>query len=178
MPLKVFEKVLDYPFLWKVVCGHHFGEPLLHPHIMEIAALCRQCGLGFGFSTNAEKLDIGKFTGLLQAGLTWLKISFHSPHGLAIYDKLKKLFPDFLLLASELDNKHDWAGQVRGIKDSIPGSHSGDCIFHAYNLSVVSAQAEVLACCMDAHGASSIGSIFQWNTEEFSQLKNDTNKTK
>lgn len=171
MDIKIVEKILDFPFMWDIVGGHHFGEPLLHPDILKVAALCRSKGLGFGFSTNAELLTVELFRKLVDSGLTWLKISFHTAKGRSMYDSLKDLFPDFALFSSDLEVKHDWAGLVNG-EGLSPGAGEGDCIFHRYNLGVVSAQGEVLSCCMDAHGVSSIGSIFDFSPAEFLSLKN------
>jgi hypothetical protein len=171
MGIETVRRTLDFPFLWNVVCGHHFGEPLLHPHILDIARLCREKGLGFGFSTNAELLTPEFFERLLDAGLTWLKISFHSPAGKTHYRRIKSLFPDFMLLTSDLEVKHDWAGQVGGgsLKRGRP---SGDCVFHRYDLCAISAQGEILSCCMDAHGESAIGSLLDFTPGQFVSLEN------
>jgi hypothetical protein len=171
MSIEAAEKALNFPFLWNVVCGHHFGEPLLHPDILEIARICKQKGLGFGFSTNAELLTVEVFERLLYSGLTWLKISFHTPKGRSLYQSIKKRFPHFVLLASDLEVKHNWAGLVEG-NGLKSGKARGDCIFHRYNIGVVSAQGEVLSCCMDAHGMSSIGSLFDFTPEQFISLEN------
>jgi hypothetical protein len=171
MRIETVERILGFPFLWNVVCGHHFGEPLLHPHILEIARLCREKGLGFGFSTNAELLTPEFFERLLDAGLTWMKISFHTPKGESLYETIKRRFPGFVLLASDLEVKHDWAGLVAGAGLKRGGA-GGDCIFHRYDLGVVSAQGEVLSCCMDAHGKSSIGPLLDFTPERFISLEN------
>jgi len=172
MPLNTVERVLDYPFIENIVCGHHFGEPLLHPDILEIADICRRKGLAFGFSTNAVVLTIESFRELVEAGLSWLKISFHAAKGRAMYSLIRQQFPDFILLTSDLKLKHDWAGLVEG-EGLDKGRGKGACLFHRYNLGVISAQAEVLSCCMDAEGISSIGSVFDFTPGAFLAYKND-----
>ncbi len=172
MPLAVFEKVLDYPIGMEVVIGHMLGEAFLHPDLHKIVRLCQERGLAFGFSTNTLLLDLAELERLVDAGLSWLVISFHTPQAQVWVDAIKQAFPELPLITSQLEIKHDWAGQVHS-KRAKNIQKPGDCIFHAYNFATITAQAEIFACCMDANGKSSLGSLFNYSPEEFALLNND-----
>lgn len=174
MPLEVFERILEYPMMFDIVCAHNFGEPLLYPDLLKAASMSRDRGLSFGFSTNAVLLDMDVLAGLVEAGLRWIKISFHFDKGRRLLEEAQRRFPGIAVIASELQDKHDFAGQVggEGLRDRAehPG---GECLFRKYDLAVISSQAEVLACCIDAEGMSSLGPVFQWTPQEFSRLQNN-----
>lgn len=65
------------------------GEPLLHPHIVEMVSYAKVRGVkDIAFLTNAERLNLKLTEELVRAGLDWISISFD---GLAeIYDKIRK----------------------------------------------------------------------------------------
>lgn len=184
MPIKVFQRVIDYSFMFNLACGHHFGEPLLHPELLYIAEKLRERELLFGFSTNAEILTLQKLDELIKAGLSWIKISFHSENSRKMFRKIKERYPALPLLASTLDDIHDWAGQV-DIKEKSGGktltiagttgtiSSKADCVFHVKNLGVIDSRGRILACCMDAHGISAMGSVYDINGKDFLEIKND-----
>lgn len=182
MSKELFDKILNYPFMLNIACGHHFGEPLLHPDLLYIAEKCRDKGLFFGFSTNGELLTIPKLDDLIKAGLSWIKISFHTNYSINLFKKIKERYPLLPVLISELKELHDWAGQVdiegknRRIKTNkvIDQSKQIDCIFHKKNLAVIDSRGDILACCMDAHGTSDMGSVFNITKDSFMRMKNDS----
>jgi AdoMet-dependent heme synthase len=55
----------------------HFGggEPLLHPHLPELAAAAHERGMLFSFSTNGSLLSEGRIQALLAAGLSNIQVS-------------------------------------------------------------------------------------------------------
>lgn len=173
MPLKVFEKALDYPFEMNIVVGHLFGEALLHPDLIRMVQLCQARGLAFGFSTNTLLLEMDYLKKLMDAGLSWLMLSFHCDSAKEWLEKIQTEFPSFPVFTSALENKHDWAGQVNTRNVHSSYLNSGDCIFHTYDLAAISAQGEVLACCLDAEAQSSRGSLFNFSPKTFAILKND-----
>lgn len=172
IPLTLFEKALDYPFGMDVVVGHLFGEALLHPDLLKITQLCHERGLAFGFSTNTLLLNFVQLEQLIRAGLSWLVISFHTPQAKMWVATIQKTFPELPVFTSSLETKHDWAGQVQS--KLVKSFHNqGDCIFHAYNLVTITAQGDILACCLDASGKSRLGSLFDYSPQEFALLNNE-----
>ncbi|HAI69045.1 MAG TPA: hypothetical protein DCM38_06355 [Gammaproteobacteria bacterium] len=171
MPLEVFEKTLDYPFWKDVVAGHLFGEALLHPDLIDITRLCYERGLAFGFSTNAVLLEMDYLKKLIDAGLAWIMISFHIPRAKDWVEAIQKAFPKFPVLSSTLEIKHDWAGQVTS-RRVVNYANLGDCIFHTYNLVSISAQGEILPCCIDVEARHSMGSLFDLSPEAFVAKEN------
>jgi hypothetical protein len=170
--LSLFEKALDYPFGMNIVVGHLFGEALLHPELLKITQLCHKRGLAFGFSTNTLLLNLVQLEQLVAAGLSWLVISFHTPQAKMWVDTIQQAFPELPVFTSSLEMKHDWAGQVRSklVKSFI---NQGDCIFHAYHFATITAQGDILACCLDASGKSRLGSLFDYSPQEFALLTNE-----
>jgi|Deesub1362A_J573_1020465.scaffolds.fasta_scaffold00162_49 hypothetical protein len=180
MSREIFDRVVEFPFFFNIACGHHFGEPLLHPDLLYIAERCREKGLFFGFSTNAELLTMDILDDLVKAGLSWIKISFHTERAERIYREIIDRYPMLPVLTSELDYIHDWAGQVdvsrvhsKHIYSSSEDSGSGDCIFHVEDLCVIDSEGRILACCMDAHGVSTMATITDMTEVEFMNMKNN-----
>ena len=179
MPLSVFEKVLDYPMALNGVAGHLFGEAFLHPDLLEMTKMCKEKGLDFGFSTNTLLLDLNIMEQLIDAGLTWIVISYHVPKAGQIETMVKQAFPDLPVYNNILEAKHDWAGQVdystkNNVRQNVQQAQAveGDCIFHEYDFATVSAQGELYACCIDAEGVSSFGSLFEYSPEAIRELYN------
>ena len=201
MSRELFDRVIEYPFMFNIACGHHFGEPLLHPELLYMAKKCRDKGLLFGFSTNAEILTLKKLNDLIKAGLSWIKISFHSEYSKKIYREIKQEYPALPLLSSELNELHDWAGQVDidGIASAgpVPRASKGrlsnpskkktirdtetndeltdrnDCIFHRENFGVIDSRGRILACCIDAHGIGDMGTVYDLTKADFVKMENN-----
>jgi len=181
LPLAMYERALDYPFWFDIVIGHLFGEAFLHPDLEKMTELAHNKNLAFGFSTNMRDFDLNYFLKLKEKGLSWLVVSYHIPEAQKWYDYLKEHYPEFPIITSDLEQMHDWAGQIDkdkkgNVKKNVFGTETiaqNDCIFHKYNLVTVSAQGDIYACCLDAEGVSSQGSLFNYSPEEFAQMKND-----
>lgn len=181
MPVELFEKILDYPFWFDILVGHLFGEAFLHPDLDQLTRLAHSRDLAFGFSSNMRDFDINYFNQLKAMGLSWLVISYHIPEAQKWYQYLSEHYPEFPLINSELEQKHNWAGQIdinkkanvkKNVFEDQPEQQT-DCIFHKYDLVTVSAQGDIFACCLDAEGLSNQGSILDHSPEEFAQMKND-----
>lgn len=179
--MKLYEQCLNYPFWHDIIIGHLFGEAFLHPQLEKIVQLSREKKLSFGFSSNMRDFDLDYFNKLLGLGLSWLVISYHIPEAKKWYEKLTQLYPDFPILSNALEKKHSWSGQVNSQKKanikknvlaSNPEQHT-DCIFHRYNLVSISSQGDIYACCLDAEGLSSQGSILDMSVQEFAQKENN-----
>ncbi|MFK5986538.1 MAG: radical SAM protein [Pseudomonadota bacterium] len=181
LSLEMFKQSLNYPFWHDILIGHLFGEAFLHPDLEEMCQLALSKDLAFGFSTNMRDFDLDYFIKLKELGLSWLVISYHIPEAKKWYQRLSKDYPDFPIITSDLEQRHDWAGQVdkdkkgnikKNVFDTKPAAKN-DCIFHKYNLVTISAQGDIYACCLDAEGLSNQGSLFDYNPEEFASKKND-----
>jgi hypothetical protein len=182
MSKALFDRVVDLPFFFNIACGHHFGEPLLHPELLYMAERFRERGLFFGFSTNAELLTVKRLDELIKAGLSWIKISFHTEHARQVYREIIDRYPLLPVLTSELALLHDWAGQVeinevksKAIRKSSEDNSPADCIFHRENLCVVDSEGKIIACCMDVHGDSAVATVKDISPEGFMGMKNDIN---
>jgi sulfatase maturation enzyme AslB (radical SAM superfamily) len=181
MPLNMFIRALDYPHWYDVVIGHLFGEAFLHPDIETMTSIAHSKNLAFGFSTNMRDFNLDDFNKLKEKGLSWMVISYHIPEARKWHKYLTENYPDFPIMTSELEQRHDWAGQIdknkkSNIKKNVFDTQTvakNDCIFHKYDLVTVSSQGDIYACCLDAEGLSNQGSIFNYTPEEFAQLKND-----
>lgn len=181
MPLAMFEQALDYPFWFDIVIGHLFGEAFLHPDLDKMTLLAHSRDLAFGFSSNMRDFDIDYFNQLKAMGLSWLVVSYHIPEAKKWHQYLTEHYPEFPIISSELEQKHNWAGQIdinkkanikKKVFDNQPEEQT-DCIFHKYNLVTVSAQGDIYACCLDAEGLSNQGSLFDYSPEEFAQMENN-----
>jgi len=181
MPLEMYQKALSYPFWYDMLVAHLFGEAFLHPELEKIVSYAHDKDLAFGFSSNMRDFSLEYFNHLRKKGLSFLVISYHIPEAQKWYKYLTKHYPEFPLIANELEQKHDWAGQVdKNIKGNIKKqvadtkpSETSDCIFHKFDLVTISAQGDIYACCLDAEGLSNQGSLFDYSPEEFSNMKND-----
>ncbi len=181
MPMDLYRQALKYPFWFDIVIAHLFGEAFLHPDLNDMTKLAYDKNLSFGFSSNMRDFDLLLFQQLLASGLSWMVISYHIPEAKQWFDKLTQLYPDFPIINSALESKHDWSGQVdkdkkgnikKNVQKMQPDKQT-DCIFHKYNLVTISAQGDIYACCLDAEGLSSQGSLLDYTPEEFAQMDNN-----
>ncbi|MBN2551065.1 MAG: tungsten cofactor oxidoreductase radical SAM maturase [Anaerolineales bacterium] len=83
MSWNTFQAVLDslpaFPNLKRVLIGG-FGEPLMHPRIVEMVQQLHNRGLGVTLTTNGLLLKRGMAETLLHAGLDMLIVSLDSQH--------------------------------------------------------------------------------------------------
>jgi tungsten cofactor oxidoreducase radical SAM maturase len=83
MSTETFQAVLDglraFPNLKRVVIGG-FGEPLMHPKIIEMVTQLHSLGVGVTITTNGLLLDRSISEALLRAGVDTLVLSLDSMH--------------------------------------------------------------------------------------------------
>lgn len=79
MDLKLFKRVIDKAksIGIKYVIPHIWGEPLLHPDIVEMVRYAKKAGMRVEITTNGYLLSPKTSRGLLMAGLDHLIVSFH-----------------------------------------------------------------------------------------------------
>jgi radical SAM protein with 4Fe4S-binding SPASM domain len=77
MDMGLFKKIIDES-KGKVefVYLHLFGEPLIHPHIIDMIKYCKNAGIYTGLATNATLLDEVKSKEIANSGLDFMVISF------------------------------------------------------------------------------------------------------
>jgi len=183
MPIELFGYILNFPIWYNFLPGHLFGEAFLHPDLLEIIDIAKEKGKLFGFSTNALSMSPERLKEVIERGLGWMVISNHIPVALKWYQYIIDTYPNFPVVLRDMENKHDWGGQIEETKskslrktmDSFAPDQSDrkDCIFHYFNLASINAQGEVLACSVDTEGESSMGNIKDFTPEQFAALKND-----
>lgn len=83
MSTQTFQEVLaglrDFPALNRVVFGG-FGEPLMHPNIVEMVSQVHSLGVGVTITTNALLLKRPLAEALLKAGADTIVVSLDSMH--------------------------------------------------------------------------------------------------
>ncbi len=156
MSFDTFKKVIRYyrP-RWQPYCVlflHNFGEPLLHPGIIDFVKYASQNGILTGLSTNLLPMTSELYNGLLDAGLFYLSISKHSSvrdrieKQIATYDLSK--FPSVEI--RERINNHDWAGQVKDSGTKKVRTTSEKCSFETNNDFVILPDGKINTCCVAA----------------------------
>jgi MoaA/NifB/PqqE/SkfB family radical SAM enzyme len=78
MPDEIFGRIVaglgDFPHLQSVMFGG-FGEPTLHPGLLDMIAAVRRCGVRAELTTNGTRLDETMVEGLFRSGLDRLWVS-------------------------------------------------------------------------------------------------------
>lgn len=168
MAWETFEKSID---LLKR-CGqrtaylHNFGEPLLHPDVVEFVRYCDTHGVTASFFTNGVLLNVDILVELANAGLRSLCISEHTKGELR---RVEQLIADGGIPISLADtfrpirrDLHSWGGQVRqhepvlvdvGMRSRQP------CIFERQHAAVVLWDGRVNVCCIDVEGRDTRGMV-------------------
>lgn len=178
----VFRKVVDHmrrasPLNFMIL--HHFGEPLLHPKLAEFVAIAAEAGLNPGFSTNGEQLTPARFEELLDAGLAWMCIAFHTPAGEAAFHRYRDRAREAGLVfwgraLTEQPEPHDPRAMLEyGIEHQLLHSFAGTvapvepepegwrpaCDYLDRDFVCVLHDGRVVPCAMDERGAHVLGSV-------------------
>lgn len=144
------------------ICLHNFGEPLVHPKIVEFVKLTKKYVDNVVFSTNGVLLTRKLAIKLKNAGLTELYLSTHNLRvalsamyncrGLGILKQVRFLF------------FHDWAETA---KNKTILSYlfrltlkNNECCFIKKDWIVILWDGRINSCCIDIEGAGIIGSVF------------------
>lgn len=166
MTRPTFEKSLEL----LLRCGqrtaylHNFGEPLLHPELVDFVARCTQRGVAASFFTNGVLLTRDVLAALARAGLRFLYLSEHTRgEGARVRHLIESGgFPievrdTFRPVRPAL---HDWARQVRA---RPAGPHSsagpGPCLFERERAAVILWDGRVNVCCIDVEGRGVRGAV-------------------
>lgn len=165
------------------------GEPLLHEQLPELISLAREYADDVVINTNCELLTKAKAIKLLDAGLTKITFSYHTPKlknkinnflGLNNVKRNQVAVTTLLLLVpepEEMPNKHDLAKEFRGIdyvevrrphnwdvRDSVEGAvpgitHKKKACWFPREFVSVYWDGRVSACCNDLNGRYILGDM-------------------
>lgn len=168
MTWTIFEKSVEL----LVRCGqrtaylHNFGEPLLHPQVVDFVRHCTDRGVEASFFTNGVLLTDEVMARLADAGLRYLYVSEHTrgearrvgaliaETGLPI--EIRDRF------SPQRDQLHTWAGQVARSGRTLPVHPSegpGPCLFQRQEAAVVLWDGRISTCCIDVEGRGALGSV-------------------
>lgn len=179
---EVFRKVVAHmqresPLNFMIL--HHFGEPLLHPRLAEFVQIAARAELNPGFSTNGERLSAELFERLVQAGLTWMCVAFHTDAGEAAFHEHReraraaglvywgrKLTPTaerydlgaMLNYGIEHQVLHSFAGTVSHAEEHPEGWRPA-CDYLDRNFVCVLHDGRVVPCAMDERAAHVLGHV-------------------
>jgi sulfatase maturation enzyme AslB (radical SAM superfamily) len=70
---------------------HIWGEPLLHPHLVDMLRYCHRLGLRTEISTNAVALTEEKSLELLDSGLDVIYLCLNRPRDIQAYSQRRRL---------------------------------------------------------------------------------------
>lgn len=167
MSWPTFEKSIEL----LIHCGqrtaylHNFGEPLLHPDLVEFVRHCSTRGVSASFFTNGVLLGHDALRRLADAGLRFLCLSEHTK---GEFNKVRTLVEDGGYpieirdtFRPERRTLHSWAGQVRArhADDDGDGITLGPCIFQRHDAAVVLWDGRINVCCIDADGKQTRGTV-------------------
>lgn len=153
------------------ICLHNFGEPLMHPEIVDYVRIARKTVSNVVFSTNGILLTRELAVQLKEAGLTELYISTHSPE-----DAQRAIENcDDLDLLKQVRSKfrHDWAGSAKKHPTrykKVPAAKQ-PCVFHRDGWVVVLWDGTINSCCIDMHAEGRLGTI--WDEDALSLWAKD-----
>ena len=148
---------------------HNFGDPLLHPNIVEFVRISREYVDEVSFSTNGILLTRKMAKDLKDAGLTSMHISTHSPKDAQkAIDNCEGLD----LLGDVRSNfYHDWAGTSKKHKKYYSDYQEWNakkktkigCPFIVKEIGVILSDGRIASCCIDMEGLGVIGSVYDDN---------------
>jgi pyruvate-formate lyase-activating enzyme len=114
-PFELFTKIADeiakYP--WSILRFHGRGEPLLHPHYMDMITYAKKVGIGKVTSfTNAVLLDKEMAEAILDSGLDLLELSIDT-YSEKLYQEFRgtKYFPQVVRNAENLIRARNRRGE-------------------------------------------------------------------
>jgi len=146
------------------LCLHNFGEPLLHPMIIDIIKTAKKTVKTLVMSTNGILLTRNIAENIRDAGLSELYISVHDKQAA---EKAIIACEGLDILREIRDNfDHDWAGTAArhsehfSPREKREDSYKGCCSFIESEWAIVLWDGRVNSCCMDMDGHGIIGSIF------------------
>ena len=187
MHLEVWNMCLHWlkRFNQDTVCLNGFGEPLLHPHLMEWIKDLNEIGISPYFSTNGELFtpEIAKQLG--ELGINYISISPHSEKSRVLVDDIirsaqvlpsvefpfvfGKKYPIPISISDGFRRlPHTWAGQTG---EPINPHWGWACEFIPEEKCTILSDGTVATCCIDAEPSVSLGNIMDVNLETLKSKK-------
>lgn len=168
MTVETFEKSLDL----LLRCGqrtaylHNFGEPLLHPLLVDFVDRCTALGVTASFFTNGVLVSREVLTALAEAGLRFLCVSEHTRGELG---RVRELIAAGGLPIEVRDTfrpvgaaLHTWAGRAvtrSALAAPDCADSDGRCLFERQRAAVILWDGRVNVCCIDVEGRGIQGTV-------------------
>jgi len=166
MSLETFERVLELHITLQQrrVALHNFGDPLMHPNIVEFVRMAKaKVGL-VTMSTNGVALTKDMALQLKEAGLDLLAISKHTNDADAAIEVAESID---LRMTVRKKFDHDWGGTAKPHKVHFRPITERDlplsCAFLQDQMAVVLWNGDVNVCCVDAEGRGVVGNVREAN---------------
>lgn len=157
---------------------NNFGEPLLHPELLEFISYAKTKGIECNFITNGILFDEAMAWRLSELGVHDIYLSEHLVgQKERIQEMLKeKSIPLSIVYTynPHKQEKHDWAGQVASKTTSSRTLMSTieqykPCIFETKKRVVILWDGSINTCCIDVNGTGIVGSVKDYlgRTDEY-----------
>lgn len=153
---------------------HNFGEPLLHPELVQFVEIAKKENIECRFFTNGVLLKEDLINALYEAGIRCIGISDHiSNIHIDVLREIEKAKKDIIIEEIYVPVfKHDWAGQVNSPLCNHKCRKSlKKCIFERENAFVVLWNGDVACCCLDCNGMSVKTNVFNLIQDEYNFSK-------
>lgn len=160
MDFKTFQKVVELhvKLKQKYIVLHNFGEPLLHPDLLDFVQYAHENGLDSCFSTNGVLFADALAKKLKACGLVSINWSAHVP---SLEKDIMKICKKHSIKMRKINNFfHDWGGKA---KKKIKYKRTGKnfpCSFIQKKWGVVLWDGRINVCCIDCEGEGVFGSVF------------------
>lgn len=126
------------------IAFHNFGEPLMHPQIMEYLTIAKDHVPFVRMSTNAVMLTDHRIYQLKETGIDELVISLHQPVPDHIIQLAQDVLPKVTVYGRTEEENHDWGKTHDGV------SYGQKCVFRDFNTYVVLWDGSINTCCIEA----------------------------
>lgn len=168
MARQTFEKSIEL----LLRCGqrtaylHNFGEPLLHPDVVDFVRHCTDRQVEASFFTNGILLTHELVGQLADAGLRYLCVSEHTRGEVQRVERLIEETGVPVQIRDRFkpgrEQLHTWAGQVthgRGTLPLHPSEGAGPCMFERQQAAVILWDGRISVCCIDVEGQGERGTV-------------------
>lgn len=147
---------------------NNFGEPLLHPELVEFISYAKTKGIQCNFITNGILLDEAMAWRLSELGVRDIYLSEHL---VGQKERIQEMLKENSIPLSIVytynphkQEKHDWAGQVasKTTKSRTLSSITTQlkpCIFETKKRVVILWDGSINTCCIDVNGTGIVGSV-------------------
>jgi hypothetical protein len=173
MDIKTFRRTMELvrKLGQNLVCLHNFGEPLMHPEIVDFVRIARKSVDNVIFSTNGSLMTRDLAKSLKEAGLTRITLSAHDIKSFINAVLCCRGLGLLRLRDMSLLFYHDWAGTAKHKTvlsrlfrafDLLPRKirASQGCDFLRKEWISVLWDGRINSCCIDAEGLGVLGSVF------------------